>query len=75
MNAYARKIALESGSIRMTELEPGDSIYCRHNGNDYKFAPSQIVKVERSFGGKVVRLTHESGAVTEHDHKAFAKLA
>ena len=75
MNTYAKSRALESGTIRMAEIEPGDTIYCRHLGNDYKFVPSRVVKVVRLFGGKVIRLSHESGAVTEHDIRSHARLA
>jgi hypothetical protein len=75
MNTYARKIALESGIIRMTELMPGDSIFCRHTGNRFKFEPSRITKIESLFRGKIIRLTHEGGAATEHSFDAYAKLA
>lgn len=75
MNTYARKIALESGTIRMTEIVAGDSIFCRHTGNGFKFAPSKIAKTESLFGGKVIRLIHGEGAITEHSFDAYAKLA
>lgn len=75
MNTYARKIALESGTIRMSEIAPGDTIFCRLESNDYQYEPSRVVSVENLFSGRVVQITHESGDVTEHDYKAYAKLA
>lgn len=75
MNTYARKLALESGSIRMSEIMVGDFILCRHTSNGFKFEPSQITKTESLFGGRVIRLTHESGSITEHSSDVYARLA
>lgn len=75
MNTYARKTALKSGTIRMSEILPGDTIFCRHTGNAYKYEPSLVVSVKNLFNGSIIQLTHKSGATTEHDYKAYAKLA
>lgn len=75
MNPYTRKIALESGTIRSTDILPGDKIYCRLPSNDYRYEPNRVVSVKKLFDGRVIQLTYESGDITEHDFRSYAKLA
>ena len=75
VNDYARGIALHTGRLRVSDIIAGDAIYCRTPSGGYSYAPSVIARASCPTGSRIVTLVHESGDITEHDHKTMARLA